>query len=151
MHADLAVSTVDGSLLLVSAGRQSPSVEGAQPDPGNLQVNAQICRTCRMRCFQSFSHQVVNTFNILCCCRVAVQVEPLADWHVGAITGIAAAASGSHLVSCGMDGSIRVWAAAAAGQLVSKRDVGGHLTCCAAAGGAGGGVLAVGSQAGVLR
>jgi WD40 repeat protein len=79
------------------------------------------------------------------------QVEPLADWHVGAITGVAAAATGAHIISCGMDGSIRVWAAAAGGQLVSKRDVGGQLTCSAASTPADGSLLAVGSKAGVLR
>lgn len=81
----------------------------------------------------------------------ALQVEPLADWHVGPIAGVAPASTGAHLISCGLDGSIRVWAAAAGGQLVSKRDVGGQLTCCAAAGGAEGALLAVGSRAGVLR
>lgn len=79
------------------------------------------------------------------------QVEPLADWHTGAITGLAAAYTGSHLISCGVDGSIRVWAAAAGGQLVSKRDVGGRLTCCAAHTNASSSLLAIGSWGGVLR
>jgi WD40 repeat protein len=85
----------------------------------------------------------------MCYGAAAVQVEPLADWHVGSITGIAAAPTGAHLVSCGLDGSIRVWAAAAGGQLVSKRDAGGQLTCGAAS--SDGKVFAVGSNTGVLR
>lgn len=88
---------------------------------------------------------------ITCASWLMLQVEPLADWHVGPITGIAPAPTGAHLISCGVDGSLRVWAAAAGGQLVSKRDVGGQLTCCAASSGAGGALLAVGSRAGVLR
>lgn len=95
----------------------------------------------------------------ICCANPATrvtdatppQVEPLADWHVGAVTGVAAAATGAHLISCGLDGSLRVWAAAAGGQLVSKRDVGGQLTCCASWTGPEGSLLAVGSRAGVLR
>jgi WD40 repeat protein len=82
-------------------------------------------------------------------CCAAVQVEPLADWHVGSITGVAAAPTGAHTVSCGLDGSIRVWAAAAGGQLVSKRDVGGQLMCGAAC--SDGKLFAVGSKTGVLR
>jgi WD40 repeat protein len=85
-----------------------------------------------------------------------VQIEPLADCHRGAVTGLASAPDCKHLVSCGRDGSVRVWAAAA-GQLVGKRDLGGCLTCCttavgsAAAGAAAKPVLAVGSEAGVVR
>lgn len=111
-YTDLVVSTMDGSLLLVSP---SSSFDPLQPDPAGLQV------------------------------------DPLADWHVGPITGIAPAPTGAHLISCGVDGSIRVWAAAAGGQLVSKRDVGGQLTCCTSSGGAEGALLAAGSRAGVLR
>jgi WD40 repeat protein len=85
---------------------------------------------------------------------VYTQIEPLADYHVGPITGICSSPDGQQLLSCGLDGSVRVWAAAA-GQLVGKRDLGGKLTCCAAALGAADmpskPVMAVGSEAGVLR
>jgi WD40 repeat protein len=88
-----------------------------------------------------------------------VQIEPLADYHVGPITGICSSPDGQHLISCGLDGSVHIWAAAAAaaaaGQLVGKQDLGGKLTCCAVALGAADmpskPVMAVGSEAGVLR
>lgn len=80
-----------------------------------------------------------------------LQVEPLADWHVGAIVGLVATPDGSHLVSSGADGSIRVWAAGTNGQLVSRRDVAGRLTCSAASSCAQQPLMAVGSHAGVLR
>jgi WD40 repeat protein len=87
-------------------------------------------------------------------CALCVQIEPLADFHVGPISGICSAPDGQHLLSCGSDGSARVWAAPS-GQLVGKRDLGGRLSCCAAALGAAEApskpVLAVGSEAGVLR
>jgi WD40 repeat protein len=98
---------------------------------------------------------------VLCCDAVpkqvvllCVQIEPIADYHVGAIRGICSSPDGQHLLSCGLDGSVRVWAAAA-GELVGKRDLGGKLTCCAAALGAADvpskPVMALGSEAGVLR
>lgn len=87
-------------------------------------------------------------------CVLHVQIEPLADFHVGPISGICSAPDGQHLLSCGSDGSVRVWAATA-GQLVGKLDLGGRLSCCTAALGAADTpskpVLAVGSEAGVLR
>jgi hypothetical protein len=55
------------------------------------------------------------------------------------------------MLSCGADGSIRVWAATAGGALVNKRDVGGQPTCCAAAHANGHSVLAVGSRLGTVR
>lgn len=84
------------------------------------------------------------------------QVEVLADSHTGPITGLAAAADGAHIISCGSNGSIRVWAAAT-GQLVGKRDLGGKLTCCAvalgssAAAAASKPIVAVGSEGGFVR
>lgn len=83
-------------------------------------------------------------------------MEPLADFHAGHVTGLAAAPDGAHIVSCGSDGSVRAWATAT-GQLVGKRDLGGRLTCCATALGNTAGaaaskpVLAVGSEGGILR
>lgn len=97
--------------------------------------------TCTANCFRNYCADAT----------LVAQVEPLADWHVGAITGVAATATGAHLVSCGLDGSIRVWAAATGGQLVSKRDVGGQLTCSVACMGPDSSLLAVGSKVGVLR
>eukprot|EP00878_Enallax_costatus_P029568 GHUV01032079.1.p3 GENE.GHUV01032079.1~~GHUV01032079.1.p3 ORF type:complete len:114 (-),score=44.22 GHUV01032079.1:1040-1381(-) len=85
-----------------------------------------------------------------------VQVEPLADCHTGPITSLTAAPDGAHIISCGMDGSIRVWAAAT-GQLVGKRDLAGRLSCCAAALGSSAAaaaskpVMAVGSEGGFVR
>lgn len=75
---------------------------------------------------------------------------------MGSITGIAPSPDGNHLLTCGLDGSVRAWAAAS-GQLVGKRDLGGRLTCCAVAMGAAAAgiaskpVMAVGSEAGVIR
>lgn len=85
-----------------------------------------------------------------------LQVDPLADCHIGPITGLAAAPDGAHISSCGSDGAVRVWAAAS-GHLVGKRDLGARLTCCAvalgstAAAAASKPVLAVGSEGGVIR
>jgi hypothetical protein len=79
----------------------------------------------------------------------AMQLEPIAMCHAGAITGLAAHPDGEHFLSCGLDGSLRVWQAAS-GQLAGRLDVGGRLTCMAAAG-PGSPLLAVGSEAGTVR
>lgn len=79
------------------------------------------------------------------------QVEPLADCHAGEITGVAPLPGApGQLLSAGTDGSLRVWDAAAGGQLVGRADCpGAQLTALAACGARA--VAAVGSAAGVLR
>jgi WD40 repeat protein len=82
----------------------------------------------------------------------APAVEPLADCHAGAITGLAALPGGAgKLLSAGEDGSLRVWDAEAGGQLAGRRDfAGARLTAVAAASGRRA-LAAVGSGSGVLR
>jgi len=78
----------------------------------------------------------------------AASVEPLVDCHNGAVTGVAAHPDGAHVLSCGVDGSVRVWEAVR-GQLRGRRDVLGRLTSIAAAPGRA--LAAVGSVGGVVR
>ncbi len=80
---------------------------------------------------------------------LAVQIQPLVDCHVGHVTGVAGHPDGRHVMSCGDDGSFRVWDVSS-GQLVGRRDLGGRLTCMAAAVD-GSGLVALGSEAGVIR
>jgi len=81
----------------------------------------------------------------------APQVEPLADWHAGCITGVVPLpGSGGKLLSGGVDGCVRVWDASAGWQLVGRRDfVGAKLTSITACDKRA--LIAVGSSSGVLR
>lgn len=79
---------------------------------------------------------------------IMLQIEPLADCHVGAVTGLAHHPDGQHMLSCGADGSVRVWHTTD-GSLVGKRDFGASLTCMVAASCKH--LVAVGSETGVVR
>jgi len=77
-----------------------------------------------------------------------INCDVVGEYHRGTVTGAKPHVDGAHVVTCGADGSVRVWDCAT-GALAGKCHVSGGQTCLAAAPNRA--LVAVGSDAGVLR